>query len=111
MLSHVVTPQAINWVVAFTTPLFLARSISGPYFMFGSCSLLTVLVCIAFQPESKGLSLEGLEAVFAEGLWEQMAKNLRIRKGSRRSVGSDAMDPMGSGIIELESLDEPGARR
>ncbi|TCD60582.1 hypothetical protein EIP91_009840 [Steccherinum ochraceum] len=28
----------INWIVAFTTPLFLAHSSSGPYFTFGACN-------------------------------------------------------------------------
>lgn len=48
---------AMNWLVAFCTPLFLARSSSGPYFLFGGCSLLTALVSWAMQPESKGVPL------------------------------------------------------
>ncbi|KAF8182142.1 general substrate transporter [Mycena galopus ATCC 62051] len=57
---------AVNWVIAFSTPLFLSRSTSGPYFMFGTCSLLTVLVCVVLQPETKGLSLDMLEQEFQE---------------------------------------------
>jgi hypothetical protein len=56
----------INWIIAFSTPLFLKRSGSGPYFMFGTCSLLTVMICVVFQPETKGLSLEELDQGFAE---------------------------------------------
>ncbi|KAJ7068220.1 general substrate transporter [Mycena amicta] len=47
---------AVNWVIAFSTPLFLTRSTSGPYFLFGACTLLTTLVCIVWLPETKGLS-------------------------------------------------------
>ncbi|KAJ6492031.1 general substrate transporter [Mycena sanguinolenta] len=57
---------AVNWVIAFSTPLFLTRSTSGPYFLFGACSLLTVLVCAVFLPETKGLSLEMLDQEFQE---------------------------------------------
>ncbi|KIP04250.1 hypothetical protein PHLGIDRAFT_31456 [Phlebiopsis gigantea 11061_1 CR5-6] len=48
----------INWIIAFTTPLFLAKSSSGPYFLFGACSLVTTFVCVAYQPETRGASLE-----------------------------------------------------
>ena len=34
--------------------------------MFGTCSLLTVMICVVFQPETKGLSLEELDQGFAE---------------------------------------------
>jgi hypothetical protein len=34
--------------------------------MFGGFSLLTVLVCVVFQPETKGLSLDMLEQDFKE---------------------------------------------
>ncbi|KAJ7506619.1 general substrate transporter [Mycena galericulata] len=57
---------AINWVIAFSTPLFLTRSSSGPYFMFGSCALLTVVICAVFQPETKGLTLEALDREFED---------------------------------------------
>ncbi|KII89140.1 hypothetical protein PLICRDRAFT_109396 [Plicaturopsis crispa FD-325 SS-3] len=62
----------INWVIAFSTPLFLARSSYGAYFLFGACSLLTVLVCLAFQPESKGVSLEALDQIFEVSPWRKM---------------------------------------
>ncbi|KAF7301628.1 MFS sugar [Mycena indigotica] len=55
---------AVNWIIAFSTPLFLSRSTSGPYFLFGGFSLLTVLVCLIWQPETKGLSLEALDQGF-----------------------------------------------
>ncbi|CAK5275578.1 unnamed protein product [Mycena citricolor] len=56
----------VNWIIAFSTPLFLNRSSSGPYFMFGCCALLTVIVCTMFQPETKGISLEALDQGFTD---------------------------------------------
>ncbi|ESK90482.1 mfs sugar [Moniliophthora roreri MCA 2997] len=62
--------QCANWVVntiiAFVTPLFLARTTSGPYFFFGGCSFLCVLVCWVFQPETKGLDLDTIDKGFVE---------------------------------------------
>lgn len=71
----------LNWLVAFSTPLFLARSSSGPYFLFGGCSLATALVCVAFQPESRGISLENLDAAFETSPWRHM---LEVRAPPRR---------------------------
>jgi hypothetical protein len=55
--------QSVNWIMAFSTPLFLSRSSSGPYFMFGGFALLTVVVCVAFQ-SGVTIILEGLDTVF-----------------------------------------------
>ncbi|KAJ6536697.1 general substrate transporter [Mycena vulgaris] len=65
---------AVNWIIAFSTPLFLTRSSSGPYFMFGGCALLTVIVCAVFQPETKGLSLDVLDQGFEETKLQSMVK-------------------------------------
>ncbi|KAH8116826.1 general substrate transporter [Phellopilus nigrolimitatus] len=83
----------VNWVVAFTTPLFLARSTSGPYFLFGACTALTVLVCAAFLPESKGVSLEHLDEIFHTSPWRGIVAQLRghpLRKLPLRRLGSEA---------------------
>ncbi|KAF7332166.1 MFS sugar [Mycena kentingensis (nom. inval.)] len=50
-----------NYIVAVSTPAFLQSTTSGPYFLFGSFALLTVFVCLFFQPETKGLSLDALD--------------------------------------------------
>lgn len=54
----------INWIVAFTTPIFLAHSTSGIYFLFGAASLLAVVVCAVAVPETRGKSLEEINAAF-----------------------------------------------
>lgn len=50
-----------NWLVAITTPIFLARSSSGAYFLFGSISLATLIVLAFTMPETRGQSLESIE--------------------------------------------------
>jgi hypothetical protein len=88
--------QVVNWIIAFTTPLFLAHSSSGPYFLFGSCATLTVLVCVLFQPESRGISLEALEGVFAVSPWRRMLSRTSTYRHGRasaiplRTLGADA---------------------
>lgn len=54
----------MNWIVAFTTPIFLEHSSYGVYFLFGLSSLLVVVVSILFMPETRGKSLEEIDASF-----------------------------------------------
>jgi len=56
--------QFANWIVAFTTPILLAKSSFGVYFLFGGTTLLTVIVCIFFMPETRGKTLEAIDASF-----------------------------------------------
>ena len=53
-----------NFFVAFITPVLLARSSSGIYFLFGGASFLTVAVCIIYMPETKGRDLETIGETF-----------------------------------------------
>lgn len=52
--------------MAFTTPIFLNKSSFGVYFMFGSAALITVVVCIFFMPETRGKTLEDIDASFRD---------------------------------------------
>jgi hypothetical protein len=54
----------VNWVVAFTTPIFLTKSSSGVYFLFGGCCFVTSVVCFLWMPETRGMSLEEIDGVF-----------------------------------------------
>jgi len=80
--------QIVNWIIAFSTPLFLSRSSSGPYFMFGGFTLLTVLVCVAFQSESQGISLEGLDSTFEVSPWRKILHRHLDRRQRRSSETS-----------------------
>jgi sugar porter (SP) family MFS transporter len=84
----------INFVVAFTTPVFLQRSSSGIYFMFGAASLLTVVVCATEMPETKGKTLEEIDGAFEhnhEGEEQQASVRMRavrlLRKWQRGHLG------------------------
>ncbi|KAH7064512.1 putative MFS sugar transporter [Macrophomina phaseolina] len=65
--------QSSNWfanfVVALTTPVFLAHSSCGVYFFFGACSLFTVAVCLVAMPETRGRTLETIDASFDHHSW------------------------------------------
>ncbi|KAF2466628.1 putative transporter [Lindgomyces ingoldianus] len=54
-----------NFLVALTTPILLDRSTFGAYFLFGGCTLLTAVVCLIWMPETKGKSLDEIEAAFS----------------------------------------------
>ncbi|KAK0434938.1 general substrate transporter [Armillaria borealis] len=83
--------QCANWivncVVAFSTPLFLNRSSWGPYFLFGGCSLLNAAVCFAFQPETKGLTLEAIDSGLDDTPFQSA---LRRRIGNLRNRNNNA---------------------
>lgn len=49
--------------MTLTAPLFLHKSPSGPYFLYGFSTLIAVVVCI-FMPETKGQTLEAIENLF-----------------------------------------------
>ena len=53
-----------NFFVALLTPILLARSSSGIYFLFGGASFLTVAVCVIYMPETKGRDLEAIGETF-----------------------------------------------
>ncbi|KIY66042.1 general substrate transporter [Cylindrobasidium torrendii FP15055 ss-10] len=96
--------QAANWItnclVAMTTPLFLEHTPSGAYFMFGGCSLLNAAICLVFQPETKGLSLEeidsgGLEEPALRKVFGTMRSRMRRRAREGAQVPMDVIIPMG----------------
>lgn len=53
-----------NWLVAITTPIFLAHSSFGAYFLFGSICLATVVLLAMTMPETRGESLEAIQEAF-----------------------------------------------
>lgn len=55
-----------NFLVALVTPTLLAESSYGAYFLFGGCTLATVLVCWGFMPETRGRSLDDIDRAFQE---------------------------------------------
>lgn len=79
--------QLMNWLVGFATPIFLARSSSGPYFLFGSLSLTTVIVLAIYMPETRGESLETIQEAFHRPplrIWA--TPSLRAKKQSKQGA-------------------------
>lgn len=79
--------QFANFVVALTTPVFLAHSSSGVYFFFGACSLFTSVVCFVAMPETRGRTLETIDASFDHHSWRMKKKESSDR--SEPVVGSE----------------------
>ncbi|KAI9268147.1 general substrate transporter [Phascolomyces articulosus] len=56
-----------NWafsiMITYCVPLFMASSVSGVYFFFGACQVVT-MAGLWFLPETKGKTLEEMEYVF-----------------------------------------------
>lgn len=77
----------MNWIVAFTTPIFLAHSSCGVYFLFGGASLLVVAVCVLFMPETRGMSLEDIAASFQ--------RKSRVTDGVELRDGDPSIDSPG----------------
>ncbi|KAI9752997.1 MAG: hypothetical protein M4579_005382 [Chaenotheca gracillima] len=69
-----------NFFVAFITPVLLAHSSSGAYFMFAGTTILTVIVCSIFMPETRGHSLEAIN----ESFHHHVASNSALIQGPRR---------------------------
>jgi hypothetical protein len=57
---------AANFLIALVTPTLLAKSAYGAYFLFGGCALATALVCMLVMPETRGKTLEEIEAAFGK---------------------------------------------
>lgn len=51
---------------------------------------MTTLVCIAYQSESRGVSLEELDEVFKTSPWRQMFDKLHVKH--RQEAGADDIE-------------------
>jgi len=54
-----------NWLVAVLTPFLLAKSSYGAYFLFGGFCITSIGLLWLYMPETRGMSLEDIERVFA----------------------------------------------
>ena len=77
-----------NFLVALTTPVLLAKSSFGAYFLFGGCTLLTAIVCFAFMPETKGKSPNEIEEAFRHKSLVSGSLTRATRKVLRRTSAS-----------------------
>lgn len=77
-----------NFLVTLTTPVLLAKSSFGAYFLFGGCTLLTAIVCFALMPETKGKSLNEIEEAFRHKSLVSGSLTRATRKVLRRTSAS-----------------------
>ncbi|RDW62103.1 hypothetical protein BP6252_11536 [Coleophoma cylindrospora] len=108
-----------NWLVAFTTPIFLAHSSYGAYFLFGGLSLLAVLVLIVFMPETRGYSLEyiqeGFQNLHARGHRQALSYSADAERSATVTLGKRVRrlligpvlfpDGVGDGVTTSMELD------
>ena len=81
---------AANFLVALVTPILLARSSYGAYFLFGGCAVLTAIVCFIFMPETKKKPLEEIEEAFHRRvhIWGSLSKAYSNILGRASTVSS-----------------------
>ena len=82
-----------NWIVAIITPVLLAKSSYGAYFLFGGICFASVLVLMFSMPETRGLSLEAIQETF---LAPGMAQRGRVVGMFRRWAGLGGSESSGS---------------
>ncbi|KAE9989528.1 hypothetical protein EG327_002609 [Venturia inaequalis] len=86
-----------NWIVAFTTPILLARSSFAVYYFFGFSTLFAVLVCALVMPETKGKSLEAIDRAFNDG---SVAKKWAFLGGKRHGEDGHVHQIGGSELLQ-----------
>ncbi|KAF2676203.1 MFS general substrate transporter [Lentithecium fluviatile CBS 122367] len=70
-----------SWIVAFMTPILLARSSFGAYFFFGFSSLFCLIICLYIMAETRSESLEAIDQAF-----RQISSGFALGKLRRRNV-------------------------
>jgi hypothetical protein len=97
--------QLINMAVALTGPAFLAKSSSAPYLTYGGLMAFGTTIAWLYMPETRGKSLESIDAVFDEG----SAVVVKLPKLSFRGAGSEV--EAGTTGIELRNRRGSSRRR
>lgn len=80
------------------TPILLAKSAYGAYFLFGGLALGTVAVLAAYMPETRGMSLENIQDAF------QRPPILNILTSHLRKITAE-FGPRGQTTASNESLE------
>ena len=96
--------QFTNWLVAFTTPIFLARSSYGAYFLFGGLALSTLIVLALYMPETRGISLEAIQDSFLNPNAHSIRLGRRFLAGASFSGSpAESTDMLGGSITSVDS--------
>ena len=92
--------QIVNWIVAFTTPLILARSSFGAYFLFGFSTLFTAVICLLLMPETCSRSLEQIDDAFSGSVSKCIMRSSGIHNPDAAELQwrpAASLHPSGSG--------------
>nr|POE93183.1 hexose transporter 2 [Quercus suber] len=85
-----------NFLVALVTPTLLANTSYGAYFLFGSCTLVTALVCWLFMPETRGRTLTEIQDAFGVSSMSRLNNSTKALRRRFRPTHQD--EP----VVELE---------
>ncbi|KAL7629767.1 hypothetical protein AAE478_001290 [Parahypoxylon ruwenzoriense] len=96
-----------NFIVAIVTPILLEASAFGAYFLFGGLALGTVAVLAAYMPETRGRSLEDIQAAFHRPALSNLTQLLRALGLGVRRRPQTSHDPADE-PLEMEPHDVAG---
>ena len=103
MLTH--SLQFTNFLVALITPVLLASSAYGAYFLFGGLVMASVVVFALYMPETRGRSLESIQGEFRRpSVRSQLSSLLQPLGLRRRAIPTPSAGGIGDGSV---SSDEP----
>ncbi|KAF2721393.1 general substrate transporter [Polychaeton citri CBS 116435] len=95
-----------NFLTAIITPIFLARSSSGPYFLFAGLTALTLVVLWLWMPETRARSLESIQETFTPpmtSVWRKAKSSIRQRVRPSSTNGShESIQHMGQASTGIE---------
>ncbi|KAK4184966.1 general substrate transporter [Podospora australis] len=73
-----------NYIVALSTPALIAKSTFGAYYFFAGCSFICTVMVALYMSETRGHSLEAIEARYQEGAsritGRQLVQGLPLRR-------------------------------
>ncbi|KAF8918092.1 general substrate transporter [Mucidula mucida] len=101
-----------NFVIAFTTPIFLEASPSGPYYLWAGCIWVSVVVFAIFLPETKGQSIDGEEQNLALDVkvgWlkEQLEKRPPLSRRGTSWTAVEVETEKKEGMVEPKKMEAP----
>ena len=67
-----------NYVVALITPVMIAQSSYGAYFLFAACTFVCTVVSLIWMRETRGHTLEAIEQRYSES--RSTSSGLRMPK-------------------------------
>lgn len=95
MASATSITWAFNFLISFSWPKMVETvTPKGGFFLYGGFNILGFIFAYFFVPETKGLTLEELDAVFKVGVGDFFAEKcnrLRLGSKSRHQVSTNAV--------------------